>query len=378
MLCTVAILAVIGLAWVAIQIRAILLLLVVAVIFSTAIEPLVYRLRRAGLNRGQSILIVYLCLAAILAGTIWFLVPQLVSQISAFDSAIPGIFENLRNQALESDNSFIRRTAYQSLYRIENGYERLRSSPPIDQTQALGVATSVLGVLFTTISLLVISYYWMTEKATIKRVILGLFPYTKRSRAHAIWDEIEYKIGGWTRGQLALMLIIGTISGVAYYFLDMRFWLPLAILAGLTEAIPFIGPFIGGGAAALVALASSPEKALIVVIFVILLQQFEGALLVPRVMRNAVGMSPLTVILAVLIGGALNGPVGSLVAIPIGATVQVVLSNLLRLRDDRIESELRTMEVTPLSASAFHSPFVDAKPEHRYIGRRRHDAETRG
>jgi predicted PurR-regulated permease PerM len=360
MLCTAAAIAVLGFAWLAIQIRTILLLLVLAIIFAAAIEPLVFRLRRAGLGRGQAILSVYLCLVAIVAVTIYVIVPQLIGQISAFDKAIPDIFDNLRKQALESDNTFIKRTAYQSLWRIQQTYERVRSSPQIGQDQALGLATSVIGVLFTTVSLLVISYYWMTEKATIKRVILGLFPFSKRARAHAIWDEIEYKIGGWTRGQLVLMFIIGACSGVAYYFLDIRFWLPLAIWAGLTEAIPFIGPFLGGGTAALVALASSPEKAIIVVVFAVILQQLEGAFLVPRVMKNAVGMSPLTVILAVLIGGTLAGATGALVAIPIGAAAQVLVSNLLRLRDDRIESELRTMEISPLSASAFHSPFVTA------------------
>jgi predicted PurR-regulated permease PerM len=370
MLCTVAVIAVLALGWLAIQVRTILLLLVLAVIFAAAIEPLVFRLRRAGLGRGQAILTVYLGLIAILGVTIYVIVPQLIGQITAFDEAIPEIFDNLRAQALDMDNSFVRRTAYQSLWRIENTYERIRSSPQIGQDQALGLATSVIGILFTTVSLLVISYYWMTEKATIKRVVLGLFPFAKRARAHAIWDEIEYKIGGWTRGQLVLMFIIGSASGIAYYFLDIRFWLPLAIWAGLTEAIPFIGPFIGGGTAALVALASSPEKAIIVVIFAVILQQLEGAFLVPRVMRNAVGMSPLTVILAVLIGGTLAGPVGSLVAIPIGAAVQVLVSNLLRLRDDRIESELRTMEIAPLSASAFHSPFVSTDPDTGIIGRK--------
>ena len=370
MLCTAAVIAVLGLGWLAIQIRAILLLLVLAVIFAAAIEPLVFRLRRAGLGRGQAILSVYIGLIAIIALTIYVVVPQMVDQVSAFDKAIPDIFANLRQQALEYDNSFISRTMYQSLWRIEHTYEDIRNSPEIGQDQALGLATSVVGVLFTIVSMLVISYYWMTEKATIKRVVLGLFPFNRRARAHSIWDEIEYKIGGWTRGQLALMFIIGVCSGAAYYFIDIRFWLPLAIWAGLTEAIPFIGPFIGGGTAALVALASSPEKAIIVVIFAFLLQQLEGAFLVPRVMRNAVGMSPLTVILAVLIGAALSGPMGSLVAIPIGAAIQVLVSNLLRLRDDRIESELRTMEFAPLSASAFHSPFASTEAETSVIGRK--------
>jgi predicted PurR-regulated permease PerM len=155
-----------------------------------------------------------------------------------------------------------------------------------------------------------------------------------------------------------LMIIIGVCSGVAYWSFDLRFWLALAIWAGITEAIPFIGPFIGGGTAALFALADSPEKALWVIIFATVLQQLEGAVLVPRVMKNAVGMSPLTVILAVLIGNALAGPVGSLLAIPIGAACQVLVSNLLRGRDDRLTTDLSTMDIAPLSPAQFGSPFA--------------------
>jgi predicted PurR-regulated permease PerM len=140
--------------------------------------------------------------------------------------------------------------------------------------------------------------------------------------------------------------------------MDLPFWLALAIWAGLTEAIPFIGPFLGGGTAALVALTDSPEKALWVVIFAVVLQQVEGAVLVPRVMKNAVGMSPLTVVLAVLIGNALAGLMGSLLAIPIGAAIQVLVSNLLRGQDSRLSAELSTMDISPLSPAQFSSPFT--------------------
>ena len=355
---TLAVLAVVALAWMVVQIRSIIFVLVLGIIFAAAIEPLVYRLRRAGLRRGTAILVVYAALLAILIGGLYLLVPLIVHQFASLDEAIPDMFEELRQRALASDNAFIRRTGYQSLWRIETTYNRVRNSPEIGQDQAVGAATSVLGILFTIVSLLIVAFYWMTEKATIKRVLLGLFPLRHRARAHEIWDEIEFRIGGWTRGQLVLMVIIGVCSGFAYWFIGLQFWLALAIWAGITEAIPFIGPFIGGGTAALFALADSPEKALWVIIFAVVLQQFEGAVLVPRVMKNAVGMSPLTVILAVLIGNALAGPMGSLLAIPIGAACQVLVSNLLRGRDDRLTTELSTMDIAPLSPAQFGSPFA--------------------
>jgi predicted PurR-regulated permease PerM len=308
-------------------------------------------------------------------GGLYVLVPHIVDQFASLDKAIPDIFDKLRQRALDSDNALFRQTGYQMLWRIENTYTRIRNSPEIGQDQAVGAATSALGVVFTIVSLLIVAFYWMTEKATIKRVMLGLFPMKHRARAHEIWDEIEYRIGGWTRGQLVLMLAIGTISGVAYYLMDLRFWLALAIWAGVTEAIPFIGPFIGGGTAVLFALADSPEKALAVAIFAFLLQQVEGAVLVPRVMKNAVGMSPLTVVIAVLIGNALAGPLGSLLAIPIGAAFQVLVSNLLRGQEDRLATELSTMDIAPLSPAQFGSPFA---PPHGSLARLRRGVSQPG
>lgn len=355
---TAALLALVALAWIVIQIKSIIFVLMIGIVFAAAIEPLVFRLRRAGLKRGQAIMIVYAVLLAVLAGGLYLIVPLIVEQFASLDAAIPDMFDKLRQRALESDNAIISQTGYQTLWRIQNTYVRIRNSPEIGQDQAVGFATSALGVMFTLVSVLIVAFYWMTEKATIKRVLLGLFPFKHRARAHEIWDEIEFRIGGWTRGQLVLMIIIGVCSGLAYWAMDLRFWLALAVWAGITEAIPFIGPFIGGGTAALFALADSPEKALWVVIFATLLQQLEGAVLVPRVMKNAVGMSPLTVVLAVLIGNSLAGPIGSLLAIPIGAAVQALVSNLLRGREDRLATELGTMDIAPLSAAQFGSPFV--------------------
>ena len=355
---TLAVLAILALAWMLIQIKSIIFILIFGIVFAAAIEPIVYRLRRAGLRRGQAIMVVYASLAAVVAGGLYLLVPEIVKQFTSLDAAVPDMMANLRQQAMESENEFIRRTGYDLLWRIQSAYTRLRNSPQIGQDQAVGLATSVFGVVLTTVSLLIVAFYWMTEKATIKRVSLGLFPLRHRARAHQIWDEIEFRIGGWTRGQLVLMTLIGVLSGVAYWAMDLRFWVALAIWAGITEAIPFIGPWIGGGTAALFALSDSPEKALWVVIFVVILQQFEGAVFVPRVMKNAVGMSPLTVVLAVLIGNALAGPIGSVLAIPIGAAVQVLVTNLLRGRDDRLTTELSTMDIAPLSADQFSSPFT--------------------
>jgi predicted PurR-regulated permease PerM len=254
---------------------------------------------------------------------------------------VPTLLGDLRKEAVASDSAFIRESGTRFIDEALDAYYRFRAKPPIEGEQARDFAISIGGAVFAIATVFVVAFYWMTEKAIIKRLFLGLFPIDRRDRAHALWDEIEARIGGWTRGQLLLCLVIGVLSTVAYWLIGLDFWLALGLFAGITEIIPFLGPILGGSAAVMVALTDSWQKAVIVLIFAIALQQLEGAFLVPRVMRNAVGMTPLTVILAVLIGGSLAGPLGAVLAIPVGAASQVLVSEVLYNRADDPDNRIR-------------------------------------
>lgn len=334
MINTAAALLVVGLAWLLIQIKSIIIILILAIVLAAAIEPLVNRLRRIGMARGQAILTVYAGILAILVITLYLIVPPVAGQVIELIDNVPEIITSLRDQAAASNNDFLNGTGVRTLDRALIAWQDLRERPPVERSTAFNVATSVVGVLFTTFSVMIVAFYWMTEKAIIKRLTLGFVPLNRRDRAHDIWDEIEDKLGGWTRGQIILCTAIGVFSAIGYRLLGVEFWLALGILAGVTEIIPFIGPFIGGGAAVAVALTDSWQKALAVAVFAFVLQQLESAVLVPRVMRNAVGMTPLTVIVAVLMGGILLGPLGAILAIPIAAAVQVFVQYMLRMRAD--------------------------------------------
>lgn len=341
------------------QVRSILLLLAIGILFGAIVDPLVNRIRRIGLSRGQALLSIYVVFFAVLGVGIYYVSPLLARQIGNFDKAIPEIFENLRNQAIVMENQTFKRSSLRVITQIESAWNGLRYDPNVNPDQAFSFVNTIFGASLSVISMLIVTFYWTVEKVAIKRGFLGLFPFGVRPRAHSIWDEVEYRIGGWARGQLLLMLSIGVISGTVYWAIDLRFWLALGIFAGLTEVIPYIGPILGGAAAAVVALTDSPQKAILVLILVFAIQQLEGAFLVPRIMKHAVGMTPLTVILAVLIGNQLGGPAGSIIAIPIGAAVQVIVSSLLRSRDNIIDAELSTLSVQPLSPNHFDTPFVE-------------------
>ncbi|MGH2532003.1 MAG: AI-2E family transporter [Thermomicrobiales bacterium] len=349
MINTAAALFVIGLAWLLFQVRAILVLFLFGILFAAAIEPIVYRLRRYGFSRGQAIVSVYFMLAATLGLFIYLIVPSLVRQATTLWNDIPLMLDDLRTQANASDNAFVELAGVRTVDRLLVAYYTLERNPPIEGSTAVTFATSVVGVLFTTISVMIVAFYWMTEKAIIKRIGLSFVPLDKRDRAHSLWDQVELRLGGWARGQLILCSTIGVLSAAGYFAIGLDFWLALGLLAGVTEIIPFIGPFLAGTVAVSVALTESWEQALMVAVFAIVLQQLEGAFMVPRVMRNAVGMTPLTVILAVLVGGSLGGPLGAILAIPLGAAVQVFVQDVLRTRAVEVDSTL-TEDIEALPA----------------------------
>ncbi len=361
---TLAVLFVLGMVWLVIQIAEIVLLLVFGILLAAAVDPIVNRMRRHGLSRGQSILLIYgVIFAAITVGLI-LIVPPLYEQGRTLIAGVPGYLERARELAAASDSPVIRDLANRPLVSADGAVATFLEDPPVQAaqiTQALDFLTSFVGVVFTTVSAMIVAYYWMTEKAIIKRLVLGLFSMERRDRAHALWDAIEDRLGGWARGQVVLMLIIGVTSTIAYAILGLPFWFLLGIWAGITELIPFIGPFLGGGLAFLVALGDSWQKAVVVLVFVVILQQLEGNVIVPRVMRNAVGLTPLSVILAVLIGSTLLGPLGAILAIPVAAAVQVLVSELLRTRegeDDEAHRPVlgRTSRSTVVQSDASTAP----------------------
>jgi predicted PurR-regulated permease PerM len=331
---TIVILLVLLCAWLLIQIRSVLLLLVIGILFAAAIEPLVTMLRRRGFKRAQGIAAIYAGIILVLIVALLLIVPSIVRQSTSLVDDVPLLFQNGREQAAQVDNVAVRDGLIRAINEAEEIYNDTRAgeNTRVGGDVLVGLLTSVGGVLVSTVTVFVVAFYWLTEKSLIKQLVLRRVPVQHRSRSFVVWEEIERRIGGWTRGQLMLCLIIGVISTIGYLIMGLDYWIALGLWAGVTELIPFIGPILGGAAAFIVALTDSWEKALIVVVFVLILQQVESSVLVPRVMRNAVGMSPLTVILAVLIGSTLGGPLGAILAIPIGASVQVIASEIIQER----------------------------------------------
>jgi len=187
--------------------------------------------------------------------------------------------------------------------------------------------------IFPAIAIILLTIYWTLEGGRIRHAGLMLVPIQKRSDARELVDEISSRLSGYIIGQGILCLIIGVLALIAYTIIGLPNALFLAIFAGIMEAVPVVGPFIGAIPAIIIALTISPISALWVVVATVVIQQLENNLLVPRVMKRAIGVSPLVSILALLALGSMYGILGALVALPLAAIVQLLLGRFVLSAD---------------------------------------------
>lgn len=316
-----------------VQVQIIVFLLLFAILFATVIERPVIKLENRGMPRAASILTVYATILLVIIGLSLLAVPMVTSEARVFLDEVPVIIDDVAEGWRTSDNQLLATTGYRLMTQLRFRFE---NPPPPTGGTALGLISNVGGVLFGLIATFVIGFYYLMEKRLFKRLLLVQMSPSSRGRINAIWNDVESKVGDWLRGQLLLMLIIGVAAGIGYGMIGVRFWLLLAIWAGITELIPIIGPWIGGIPAVAIALLDSWQQAAIVVVFIVLLQLAENSILVPRIMKGTIGLSPLTVFLAVLAGGQYMGPLGALLALPIAAALQVVIQDALRVRQQKV------------------------------------------
>jgi predicted PurR-regulated permease PerM len=311
------------------RIQLVLVLVLLSLIFATIIEKPVARLERRRLPRGLAILTVYVGIIGtiVLAGIL--IAPTIQKEADRFREEAPAQLRELRDDWRRSDSSLLNTTGADLLNRaiaqIDNP-----TAPPEELT--VGIVTGIGGGVIGLFSIFIIAFYYLMEKQFLRRIVLLQINPGARGRVDRVWDDVEAQVGRWMRGQLTLCLIIGTMSLIGYGVMGVRFWPLLGLWAGLTEAIPIVGPWLGGIPAVIMAMTQGFDKAVMVAGFVVALQLTENAILVPRVMKGAVGLTPLTVFLAILAGTEFLGIPGALLAIPLAAGVQVVVADYLRQR----------------------------------------------
>ena len=317
--------------WFLFAIREILLLLLISIIISSAIDPLAEFLYRRKVPRGLSVILVYIVVIGILVLIGMLLAPSISQQFQAlsqgnfyeqFQSKI-GIFRDTLNQ------SGIGRTFEENIKNWIGSF----SATLFNTTK--GVFTGAVSV----ITILAISFYLTVEENGMKNFITHLTPYKHQAYVARLVQKIQKKIGYWVLGQLILSAVIFGFTYIGLVLLKVEFALFLAVIAGVLEIIPYIGPFIAVIPAVFFAFLQNPPLALAVLALYIIIQQLENHIIVPVVMSKSVGLNPVLVILAILIGGSLAGAIGAIIAIPVVSGISVFVTDMFEAHEAKMRDK---------------------------------------
>ncbi len=300
--------------WFLYQIRVILLLIFISLILTAAFGSLVNFLEKVRLPRSLAIFFIYLFIIAILVATFYSIIPPIVEQSVVFLNSLPdilketGVIDSVKPDMIVPELAAVPGSVFKFL---------------------LSAFSNLLG----TFTVLVLTFYFLLERKRLPKYLKVLFANKRKEKiVLEVVNKVEKHIGGWVRGQFLLMLIVGFISYIGFKILGLEFAVPLAVLAGLLELVPNIGPTLAAIPAILVGLSMSPALALGALFLSIAVQQLENHIVVPQVMQHAAGINPIISLICLLIGFKLGGAGGAILSLPTFLVLKTVVAEFYLLK----------------------------------------------
>ncbi len=288
-----------------------LALLILGISLAEALAPLVSFLERR-IPRILAIVLVFLLLVIVALLIGWFVVPTLVGQAQSLVSQTPKLISEIQGlvrQVPWLNTGLIPNAATSTLGYLAGLLVRL----PI----------AILASVFDLVVIVFIGIYWLVVSPSMHQFFLSLFPLERRENLDLLLEDMGSAMGGYIRGTAINGVIMAVLTYIGLSLIGVPYPSVLALLMGVMELIPVLGPIIAGAMSVAFALTTSPTQALITLAFIILLQQTEGHILVPNIMRSQANVSPLLAVLALLAGGTVGGLIGALVSIPLAGVITV-------------------------------------------------------
>lgn len=304
------------------KILDILVLFFIVLVIVAALYPIVDRWERY-MARVLAVILLYLIIIAVVVLVGFLILPPLIFQIHNLTLNLPTYLSKIW-PAIENWRNIIS-ISQQSLSTLSSALSKVSTGL---YSTTLGFVNGIIAL----VTAFILTFYMLLEKQVAREFIVTLLPVERKEQIIGLLRKVALKMGGWLRGQLLLCLLIGILDLIGLLILQVPFALTLAIWAGLVEIIPYIGPWLGLLPAALLGFTVSPLVGILVIVWFIGVQQLEANVLVPKIMQKAVGLSPVIIILAILIGAKLLGILGVILAVPAAAALLVLIQEWPNLK----------------------------------------------
>ncbi len=305
------------------MVRDIIAVLIFAIIIASALEPILGYAQSKKIPRLLSLIVIYLLFFIFFAALIYIILPLLLGQLSDFFQNYPTYFGKIEEAV--GTITFLPGLSGNIHELLSQLTEQIPSF-----TSLISYISSIFGGLVSFVVVLVVSFYLSLSRGALDDFLRSIMPPQFETYAHGLWLRAQKKMGRWLQAQILLSFIMALIVGIGLWILGVKYYFLIAVIVGVLEIVPYVGPIVAGGLATLLALSQSAILGLWTLVFFITIQQLEGHILVPLLIKKLVGLNPVAVILAMLVGAKLGGILGILLAVPLAAVVDEFFDDLAK------------------------------------------------
>ena len=312
-------------AWALFILRNIVLDVLTAIVIASAIEPGVVALKRRKVPRVLAVLSVYLCIFAVFFVIFYFFLPSVLEDFATFVSGLPSYLDAFTRAGAFDGYARILGIPAPSLIPSDSIMTSIRSALDVSSVfgNAFGAASAIFGGFFSFVIIIVFSFYFAVLETGVDDFLRIAVPKNHQSYVLGLWKRAQHKIGLWMQGQLLLAVIMGVLVYLGLTILGIKHSLLLAVIAAAFEIIPVFGPTLAAVPAVMIGFVDGgATTGVLVIALYIIFQQFENHLIYPLVVTRVVGVPPLLVILALIVGAELGGFLGIILSVPMAATIQ--------------------------------------------------------
>jgi|TARA_Y100000310_G_scaffold170442_2_gene170617 predicted PurR-regulated permease PerM len=331
------------LVWLLYFLQELVLILLTAIVIAAALEPPVRWLTAHKIPRVASVLLMYALIIGFLFIVFYFFVPPVLSELIGFLSSLPEYVESVSSSPGIGNGTFlISQTQAFSLSQLVSDLQATLSS---FSGNVLSTISTVFGGIFSFVFITVFAFYFGMQKTGVENFIRVVTPRRHEGYVLDLWKRSQEKIGRWMQGQLILALIVGVLVYLGLTVLGVKYALLLAIIAAMFELIPVFGPILAAVPAVAISFVDGGVTiGFLVIGLYVIIQQFENHLIYPLVVKKVVGVPPLLVILALLVGAKLAGFLGIILSVPVAAVVQELVSDIRKEKEELAKKEQQGIE----------------------------------
>ena len=291
------------------QIADILVLFIFALIISILVSPGVKFLKKAGAPKSAAVLIVYFAIFSLISLFFYLAIPVFSTEVREFSRLIPEYFDKI-SPALEG-------LGMQAFESVEGFLDNIQESSEMIAANALNALTIIFGGLLTTIFLITMAIFLSLEEDSVERGIKLIFSEKEKNQALVVWRKAQRQVTNWFFTRILACIFVGITSYIAFYLFNVEYAFLFALMAGLFNFVPYVGPIIAGVIFFVVILIDSTWKAVFALIAFSIIQTIESSVLTPLLSKKYMGLSPVLVLIALVVGGTLWGFLGAFLAIPL-------------------------------------------------------------